>query len=94
MALRLCAFARDQFRNEETAEDYFWYHLPVGAVAGVMILIMCVTGVLLSYEGLVSAGGAVLVFTGLALAIRRLRAWIARSNVILAPTNEQDANVT
>jgi uncharacterized iron-regulated membrane protein len=44
--------------------------------------------------GLVSAGGAVLVFTGVALAIRRLRAWIARSDVILAPTNEQDANVT
>jgi uncharacterized iron-regulated membrane protein len=44
--------------------------------------------------GLVSAGGAVLVFTGLTLAIRRFRAWIARSNVILAPTNEQDANVT
>jgi hypothetical protein len=36
----------------------------------------------------------VLVFTGVALAIRRLRAWIARSDVILAPTNEQDANVT
>jgi uncharacterized iron-regulated membrane protein len=44
--------------------------------------------------GLVSAGGAMLVFTGLTLAIRRFRAWIARSNVILAPTNEQDANVT
>ena len=44
--------------------------------------------------GLVSAGGSVLVFTGLALAIRRFRAWIAKSNVILAPTNEQDANVT
>ena len=44
--------------------------------------------------GIVSAGGAVLAFTGLALALRRLRAWIARSNVILARTNEQDANVT
>ena len=44
--------------------------------------------------GLVSAGGAVLAFTGLALALRRFRAWIAKSNVILAPTNEQDANVT
>jgi len=161
----------------------FWCHLPVGVIAGVVILIMCVTGVLLSYAwtraeqqvsdwqsislqlpnaanapltfnvdsgtggqpqkraqlvldratgdvvrwepfssytrgrqlrsmlrfahtgevagiagqtiaGLVSAGGAVLVFTGLALAIRRFRAWIARSNVILAPTNEQDVNVT
>jgi uncharacterized iron-regulated membrane protein len=28
----------------------FWCHLPVGAIAGVVILIMCVTGVLLSYE--------------------------------------------
>ena len=28
----------------------FWCHLPVGVVAGVVILIMCVTGVLLSYE--------------------------------------------
>ncbi|HEV8431249.1 MAG TPA: PepSY-associated TM helix domain-containing protein [Pyrinomonadaceae bacterium] len=28
----------------------FWCHLPVGAAAGVVILIMCVTGVLLSYE--------------------------------------------
>ena len=28
----------------------FWCHLPVGATAGVVILIMCVTGVLLSYE--------------------------------------------
>lgn len=28
----------------------FWCHLPVGAVAGVVILIMCVTGVLLAYE--------------------------------------------
>ena len=28
----------------------FWCHLPVGALAGVVILIMCVTGVLLSYE--------------------------------------------
>ncbi|HVF22714.1 MAG TPA: PepSY-associated TM helix domain-containing protein [Pyrinomonadaceae bacterium] len=28
----------------------FWCHLPVGAIAGVVILIMCVTGVLLAYE--------------------------------------------
>lgn len=28
----------------------FWCHLPVGALAGVVILIMCVTGVFLSYE--------------------------------------------
>ena len=28
----------------------FWCHLPVGAIAGVVILTMCVTGVLLSYE--------------------------------------------
>ena len=28
----------------------FWIHLPVGVIAGVVILTMCVTGVLLSYE--------------------------------------------
>jgi uncharacterized iron-regulated membrane protein len=28
----------------------FWCHLPVGVAAGVVILIMCVTGVLLSFE--------------------------------------------
>src|SRR5829696_7856711 len=28
----------------------FWCHLPVGVTAGVVILIMCVTGVLLTYE--------------------------------------------
>ena len=28
----------------------FWCHLPVGAIAGVVILTMCVTGVLLSFE--------------------------------------------
>ena len=28
----------------------FWCHLPVGVTAGVVILVMCVTGVLLSYE--------------------------------------------
>lgn len=28
----------------------FWCHLPVGVIAGIVILIMCVTGVLLSYE--------------------------------------------
>ena len=28
----------------------FWIHLPVGVIAGVVILIMCVTGVLLAYE--------------------------------------------
>ena len=137
----------------------FWCHLPVGVVAGLVILTMCVTGVLLSFEkqitawadtrgyraeqqvnaqlvldratgnvvrwepfstytrgrqlrsilrfahtgevagvagqtiaGLVSLGGAFLVFTGLALAIRRLLGWRARrraiptaSNGILAP---------
>ena len=33
----------------------FWCHLPVGATAGVVILIMCVTGVLLSYEKQITA---------------------------------------
>jgi uncharacterized iron-regulated membrane protein len=28
----------------------FWCHLPVGVIAGIVILIMCVTGVLLAYE--------------------------------------------
>ncbi len=28
----------------------FWCHLPVGVIAGLVILIMCVTGVLLTYE--------------------------------------------
>ena len=28
----------------------FWCHLPVGVIAGLVILIMCVTGVLLAYE--------------------------------------------
>ena len=28
----------------------FWCHLPVGVIAGVVILIMCVTGALLAYE--------------------------------------------
>ena len=28
----------------------FWIHLPVGVIAGIVILIMCVTGVLLSFE--------------------------------------------
>src|SRR5215216_1496426 len=28
----------------------FWCHLPVGVTAGVVILIMCVTGILLSFE--------------------------------------------
>ena len=28
----------------------FWCHLPVGVTAGIVILIMCVTGVLLAYE--------------------------------------------
>jgi uncharacterized iron-regulated membrane protein len=28
----------------------FWCHLPLGVIAGVVILIMCVTGVLLAYE--------------------------------------------
>lgn len=29
---------------------FFWCHLPVGVIGGVVILIMCVTGVLLAYE--------------------------------------------
>ena len=33
----------------------FWCHLPVGAMAGVVILVMCVTGVLLSYEKQITA---------------------------------------
>lgn len=33
----------------------FWCHLPVGVIAGVVILIMCVTGVLLSYEKQITA---------------------------------------
>ena len=33
----------------------FWCHLPVGVTAGVVILIMCVTGVLLSYEKQITA---------------------------------------
>jgi uncharacterized iron-regulated membrane protein len=33
----------------------FWCHLPVGVIAGVVILIMCVTGVLLSYENQITA---------------------------------------
>ena len=28
----------------------FWFHLPIGLTGGVVILIMCVTGILLSYE--------------------------------------------
>jgi len=28
----------------------FWVHLPIGVAAGIVILIMCVTGVLLAYE--------------------------------------------
>ncbi len=28
----------------------FWCHLPVGVIGGLVILVMCVTGVLLSYE--------------------------------------------
>ncbi len=28
----------------------FWLHLPVGVLAGIVILVMCVTGVLLAYE--------------------------------------------
>lgn len=28
----------------------FWIHLPVGVIAGIVILIMCVTGVLLAFE--------------------------------------------
>jgi uncharacterized iron-regulated membrane protein len=33
----------------------FWVHLPVGVVAGIVILIMCVTGVLLAYEKQITA---------------------------------------
>ncbi len=33
----------------------FWCHLPVGVIAGVVILIMCVTGVLLAYEKQITA---------------------------------------
>ena len=33
----------------------FWCHLPVGVIAGVVILIMCVTGVLLTYEKQITA---------------------------------------
>jgi uncharacterized iron-regulated membrane protein len=33
----------------------FWCHLPVGVIAGVVILVMCVTGVLLSYEKQITA---------------------------------------
>jgi uncharacterized iron-regulated membrane protein len=33
----------------------FWCHLPVGVTAGLVILIMCVTGVLLSYEKQITA---------------------------------------
>ena len=33
----------------------FWLHLPVGVIAGIVILIMCVTGVLLSYEKQITA---------------------------------------
>lgn len=33
----------------------FWCHLPVGVIAGVVILIMCVTGVLLIYEKQITA---------------------------------------
>lgn len=35
---------------KEFRKIIFWCHLPVGVIAGVVILIMCVTGVLLSYE--------------------------------------------
>ena len=33
----------------------FWCHLPVGVIAGVVILIMCLTGVLLAYEKQITA---------------------------------------
>src|SRR6185503_4406258 len=33
----------------------FWCHLPVGVIAGIVILIMCVTGVLLAYEKQITA---------------------------------------
>jgi uncharacterized iron-regulated membrane protein len=92
---------------------FFWIHLVAGVCAGIIILIMSATGVLLTYErqilawadseyrstvppvrvprrfthtgdvlgltgqtvaGLVSLGGVVLVWTGLALAWHRLAA--------------------
>ena len=33
----------------------FWCHLPVGVVAGLVIITMCVTGVLLSFEKQITA---------------------------------------
>ncbi|MBL8142575.1 MAG: hypothetical protein JNM38_15760 [Acidobacteria bacterium] len=56
----------------------FWSHLCIGVVAGVAILIMSATGVFLAFErqiiaALASAGGAVLVWTGVSLALHRLR---------------------
>lgn len=33
----------------------FWCHLPVGVIAGVVVLIMCITGVLLTYEKQITA---------------------------------------
>src|SRR5215203_4047072 len=35
---------------EQLRKIIFWCHLPVGVCAGVVILVMCVTGVLLAYE--------------------------------------------
>jgi uncharacterized iron-regulated membrane protein len=41
--------------------------------------------------GLVSAGGAVLVYTGLSLALRRLAAWRRRRAAATAPRGEPEA---
>ncbi len=40
-----CGFSMKRFRKV-----IFWCHLPVGVIAGLMVLIMSVTGVLLTYE--------------------------------------------
>lgn len=72
-----------------TRQILFWVHLCIGVVAGAAILIMSATGVLLAFErqvlqlvdtragqlvtAIASAGGGLLVWTGLSLALRRLR---------------------
>jgi len=40
---------------KEVRKIVFWVHLPIGVVAGIVILIMCVTGVLLAYEKQITA---------------------------------------
>jgi uncharacterized iron-regulated membrane protein len=123
----------------------FWAHLTAGLVAGTVILIMSVTGTLLTFQhyarstltldrrtgadirwepyeatsggqkvrgwmrfahtgelgglpgeaaaGLASAGGGFLVWTGVALALRRLGAWLARRRTALDRDETQDARV-